>query len=92
MVDANLDVLRARMKQVIKNEKFEYTTPKRKKNIGWEYNSITDDYETRDKNGYATMITRTIEVVGLVGGLFGLVFLIGSLPIFLVSLIVHLCN
>lgn len=90
MVDANLDVLRTRMEEVMKHEKLEFTTSQRLNDNGWKYNTITADYDIQNKNDYATMMTGTIELLGLVGGSFGFVFLIGSLLIFLVSLFVHL--
>ncbi|KAK1416083.1 hypothetical protein QVD17_31871 [Tagetes erecta] len=84
MVDANLGVLRARMEQVMKNERLEYTTPRTMNNIGWN----RGDYETQDKNGNDA--TLMLEVVGLVGGSIGLVFLFGSLMIYFVAVLVHL--
>ncbi|GJR06360.1 zinc finger BED domain-containing protein RICESLEEPER 2-like protein [Tanacetum coccineum] len=66
MVDANLGVLKARMEEVMKKEKLKYRTPNRMKNSGWSYNSISADYKTQNTNGYAAMITGTVEVVCLV--------------------------
>nr|GEV03360.1 zinc finger, BED-type, phospholipase-like, homeodomain-like protein [Tanacetum cinerariifolium] len=66
MVDANLGVLKARMEEVTKKEKLKYRTPNRMKNSGWSYNSISADYKTQNTNGYAAMITGTVEVVCLV--------------------------
>ncbi|KAL8218652.1 hypothetical protein R6Q57_022025 [Mikania cordata] len=92
MADANLSVLRARIDQAMKNEKLEYTTPKRTQNIGWNWpNNSTANYETQDKiYGDATIVTGAMEVMGIIGGSIGLVFFFGSLTILLVSVLVRL--
>ncbi|XP_061365015.1 uncharacterized protein LOC133308420 [Gastrolobium bilobum] len=80
IVDANLSVLRERIQQVRKREKLIHT-------CGWNYKHNYDPKYRRD-----SMISQAAEIMGLACGAIGLVFLIGSLSICLVSFLVYICK
>ncbi|KAG4984477.1 hypothetical protein AAZX31_10G252700 [Glycine max] len=76
IVDANLNILRERIQQVRKRERLIHTQE-------WNYKRSYDRKYKRD-----SMISQSSEVIGLSCGAIGLVFLVGSLSIFLLSLLV----
>ncbi|KAL2324186.1 hypothetical protein Fmac_023244 [Flemingia macrophylla] len=78
IVDANLSVLRERIQQVRKKEMVIETQ-------GWNYKHSYDGKYKRD-----SVISESAEIIGLACGAFGLVFLIGSLSICLLSLFVYM--
>lgn len=77
IVDANLRILRERIEQVRKKESLI-------KRVEWNYKH---GYEHKYKKN--CMITESAEVIGLACGAIGLVFLLGSLIIFLLSLLIY---
>ena len=79
IVDANLNVLRQRIEEVKRKERFNacYTLKSE-----WCYQSGYDHRHKRD-----AMLSQSIELFALGTGAIGLVFLIGSLCICLVSLL-----
>lgn len=76
-VDANLSVLRERIQQVRKREKLVHT-------YGWNYNH---NYNSKYKCD--SMVSQSVEIMGLACGAIGLVLIVGSLSICLMSLIVY---
>ncbi|XP_011070663.1 uncharacterized protein LOC105156269 [Sesamum indicum] len=81
-VDGNLSILRYRMEQVRMKERLH--TCYKLGNYGWNYRSGYDD--VRKKNG---MVLLSIELAVIVVSTVGLVFLSGSLCIFIVALFFH---
>jgi len=79
IVDANLRILRERIEQVQKRERVINT-------VGWNYKHGYDQNYKKD-----CMITQSAEVIGLACGAIALVFLLGSLTIFLLSLLLYMC-
>jgi len=79
-VDANLSVLKEKIQQVRKMERLTLTHT-----CGWNYKLYYDCKCKKD-----CIVSRSIEIMGLAFSVIGLVFLIGSLSICLVSLLVHL--
>ncbi|WVY98055.1 hypothetical protein V8G54_030206 [Vigna mungo] len=77
IVDANLRILWERIEQVRKRESLI-------KRVEWNYKHGYDDKYKKD-----CMITESAEVIGLACGAIGLVFLLGSLIIFLLSLLIY---
>ncbi|RDX64399.1 hypothetical protein CR513_57049, partial [Mucuna pruriens] len=77
IVDANLSILRERIEQVRKREERDIHTR------GWNYKRSYDHKYKRD-----CMISESAEIIGLACTVIGLVFLIGSLSICLLSLLV----
>ncbi|XP_058182448.1 uncharacterized protein LOC131300561 [Rhododendron vialii] len=84
MVDSNMSVLRERIREVIRKREW------LENENGWNYKSVGYDYNNKHKRH--AMVFESLELFGLVTGAFGLVFLSGSLCIFLVSFVVHLQN
>ncbi|KAK4423489.1 hypothetical protein Salat_1931700 [Sesamum alatum] len=82
-VDGNLSILRYRMEQVRMKDRL--NTCYKLGNYGWNYRSEYDD--VRKKN--AMVLLSLIELVTIVVTTVGLVFLSGSLCIFIVALIFH---
>ncbi|XAR52484.1 hypothetical protein NMG60_11020597 [Bertholletia excelsa] len=82
-VDANLCVLRERIREVRKKEKMGLCS--RLEN-GWNYKLY--GYEKKPKSH--DMLLESVELVGIVTRTLGIVFLSGSFFIFLVSCLVHL--
>lgn len=82
IVDSNMSVLRERIKEVGKKEWLEYEN-------GWNYKSVGYEYDYNKHKRHA-MVVESLKLFGLVTSAFGLVFLSGSLCIFLVSFVVHL--
>lgn len=76
IVDANLSVLRERIEKVRKRERLLHT-------CGWNYKHNYDHKFKRD-----SIVSQSTEIMGLACGVIGLVFLIGSLSIYFVSLLV----
>ncbi|KAK2977751.1 hypothetical protein RJ640_022614 [Escallonia rubra] len=83
LVDSNLSVLRERIEAVRRQEMLDKGSLRLEN--GWRYNKCGYD----DKRKRYAMLLESMEVVGLATTSLGLVFLIGSLCIFLVSLAVH---
>ncbi|KAG5531538.1 hypothetical protein RHGRI_026220 [Rhododendron griersonianum] len=78
-----MSVLRERIREVGKKEWLEYEN-------GWNYKSVGYDHYNNKHKRHA-MVVESLELFGMVTSAFGLVFLSGSLCIFLVSLfVVHL--
>ncbi|ESW14999.1 hypothetical protein PHAVU_007G035600 [Phaseolus vulgaris] len=73
IVDSNLRILRERIEQVQKRELIH--------RVGWNYKH---GYEHNYKKD--TMMSQSAEIIGLACSAIGLVFLVGSLSIFLLSL------
>ncbi|PSS13458.1 Increased rDNA silencing protein [Actinidia chinensis var. chinensis] len=84
MVDANLGVLRERIREVKKKESLERCF---KHENGWNYKSGYDN-----KHKVHGKVSESIELLGLVSSSLGFVFLFGSFSILLVSFVVHLHN
>ncbi|CAK9141300.1 unnamed protein product [Ilex paraguariensis] len=84
IVDANLSVLRERIEQVRKKERID--TRRCIPQNGWTYKPVYD----HDKHKRDSLLSESIKLVGYVGSAFGLVFLSGSLCVFIVSFAVHL--
>ncbi|XP_029125633.1 uncharacterized protein LOC114915291 [Cajanus cajan] len=78
IVDANLSILRERIHQVRRRE--------RVSTQGWNYKHSYDRKYKRD-----SVISESAEIIGLACGAVGLVFLIGSLSICLLSFLVYVC-
>ncbi|KAL7240282.1 hypothetical protein ACSBR2_006025 [Camellia fascicularis] len=83
LVDANLSVLRERIREVRKKERLENMCCSHEN--GWNYKT---GYDKNHKSH--EMLSESIELLGLVSSSLGLVFLSGSFCIFLVSFVVHL--
>ncbi|KAK3040753.1 hypothetical protein RJ639_029275 [Escallonia herrerae] len=83
MVDSNLSVLRERIEAVRRQETLDKGSLRLEN--GWRYNRCGYD----EKRKRHAMLLEFMEVVSLATTSLGLVFLIGSLCIFLVSLAVH---
>lgn len=83
IVDANLSVLRERIQQVRKSERLTHT-------CGWNYKRDYDHHR-KFKGDNHCIVSQSTEIVGLACGAIGLVFLVGSLSIYLVSLFVYIC-
>ncbi|KAK4400009.1 hypothetical protein Sango_1107000 [Sesamum angolense] len=81
-VDGNLSILRYRMEHVRMKERLD--TCYKLGNYGWNYKSGYDD--VRKKHG---MVLQSIELATIVVSTVGLVFLSGSLCIFIVALLFH---
>ncbi|XP_054791101.1 uncharacterized protein LOC129321742 [Prosopis cineraria] len=79
IVDANMRVLRERMRHVKKKEMAMSTR-------GWNYKQSYDDHHNMHKR--EAVISEIAETMGLACGAIGLVFLSGSLCIFLVSFLI----
>ncbi|KAK6122325.1 hypothetical protein DH2020_043945 [Rehmannia glutinosa] len=80
-VDANMSVLRYRMEQLRMRDRLNSC---HNLSNGWNYRSGNDD--VRNKHNMLLMI---FELASTIGSTIGLVFLSGSLCIFLVALISH---
>ncbi|CAL5396670.1 unnamed protein product [Camellia sinensis] len=83
IVDANLSVLREKIREVRKKERLENMCCSHEN--GWNYKT---GYDKNHKSH--EMLSESIELLGLVSSSLGLVFLSGSFCIFLVSFVVHL--
>lgn len=83
IVDSNMSVMRERIREVRKKEWLEYEN-------GWNYKSLGYEYDDYNEHKRHAMVVESLELFGLVTSAFGLVFLSGSLCIFLVSFVVHL--
>ncbi|XP_016174384.1 uncharacterized protein LOC107617088 isoform X2 [Arachis ipaensis] len=79
IVDANLSVLKVRIEEL------------RKRDGGWNYNKRNNnDYEVSRYKRDSRMVNEYVEMLGMACGAIGLVFLIGSISIYLVSLLVYI--
>jgi len=74
IVDSNLRILRERIEQVRQRELIH--------RVGWNYKHGYDHNYKKD-----SMISQSAEIIGLACSAVGLVFLVGSLTIFLLSLL-----
>lgn len=84
IVDANLSVLRGRIEELRKKERLESSCCKL--TSGWNYRSA-GGYQKR-----RAILAESIELLGSMSSAIGLVFLSGSLSIFLVYFLAHLCT
>ncbi|KAL1342920.1 uncharacterized protein [Arachis hypogaea] len=79
IVDANLSVLRARIEEL------------KKRDGGWNYNKLNNnEYEVSRYKRNSKIVTEYVEMLGMACGAIGLVFLIGSISIYFVSLLVYI--
>ncbi|KAM7463479.1 hypothetical protein LguiA_031600 [Lonicera macranthoides] len=83
IVDANLSVLRRRIEELRKKERLENCC---KVTSGWNYNSAGGYQKKR------AILVESIEVLGSMSSAIGLVLLSGSLSIFFVSFLAHMCT
>ncbi|XP_028119614.1 uncharacterized protein LOC114317116 [Camellia sinensis] len=90
VVDGNMRALRERIRDVRKKERLDMCWRVENEN-GWKYKDEYNNKHKRLKSQYG-MLSESIMLLGLVSSAFGLAFFTGSICIFLVSFIVHLCN
>ncbi|XP_059624603.1 uncharacterized protein LOC132292650 [Cornus florida] len=82
IIDANLSILKMRIEEVRIKERLERCC--RSQN-GWNYAATYDYKRKRDAE-----LSQVFELLGIVGGTFGLTILSGTLFLCLMSLLVHL--
>ncbi|GLT91914.1 hypothetical protein SLE2022_097760 [Rubroshorea leprosula] len=87
IVDASLSILRERIEEVKKKERISMSDTSRFLEHRWNY---TSGYDGRYRHKRSNILYDSFQIVGFASYLLGLVFLSGSLGIYLVSFLVHL--
>lgn len=81
MVDANLSILRERIEELRRKERLNLSYNVKS---GWNYPSV---YNHNYRLKRDAIVSESVELVGIISGTLGLVFLSGSLSLWVASLL-----